>query len=555
MRRTGGPIEQHQPSDFLYHEACPNRTCGSSDAFAIYSDGHGHCHKCGHHTRPTTTGPAPTPKGDRLVASPDLLTGEVRPLTKRGITEETCAKWKYHTGTHNGRPVQLANYLDAAGGIVGQKVRYADKTFTVRGSLKTAGLYGQWLWRDGGKMVVITEGEIDALTVSQLQGNKWPVVSVPNGAQGAAKAVASSLEWLAKFDSVVLLFDMDEPGRTAAAECAAVLPPGKAKVASLPLKDANEMLVAGRGAEVIDAIWGAKVYRPDGIVTLDDIRGEVMRSPDNGLPWCFEELTRLTFGRRYGECYAVGAGTGVGKTDFLTQQIEYDIFTLQQKVGVFFLEQAPSETAKRIAGKHAGKCFHIPGEGWTQEELEEAYEKVAQGNRLFLNNHFGMAEWDSIRESIRFLRHSEGVRIFYIDHLTALASGMGDERLELERIMSEIGSLVKELDIIITLISHLATPEGKPHEEGGRVMIRHFKGSRAIGFWCHYMFGLERDQQAADEKHRTVTTFRILKDRYTGRATGSVIYLGFKQDTARLYELESNPFEDEPSGTPTGEQF
>jgi twinkle protein len=36
-------------------------------------------------------------------------------------------------------------------------------------------------------MLTITEGEIDALSVSQAQGNKWPVVSVPTGAKGAVK--------------------------------------------------------------------------------------------------------------------------------------------------------------------------------------------------------------------------------------------------------------------------------------------------------------------------------------------------------------------------------
>ena len=51
--------------------------------------------------------------------------------------------------------------------------------------------------------MTITEGELDALSLSQAQGNKWPVVSVPNGAQGAAKAVAQAITWLETFDEVV----------------------------------------------------------------------------------------------------------------------------------------------------------------------------------------------------------------------------------------------------------------------------------------------------------------------------------------------------------------
>jgi twinkle protein len=106
-------------------------------------------------------------------------------------------------------------------------------------------MYGQWLWRDGGKMLVITEGELDALSVSQVQSNKWPVVSVNDGAQSAARAVSKALEWIEKFESVIFLFDEDEHGRKAAIECAELLTPGKAKIGRLPLKDASDCLKAG----------------------------------------------------------------------------------------------------------------------------------------------------------------------------------------------------------------------------------------------------------------------------------------------------------------------
>src|SRR5437899_371477 len=170
-------------------------------------------------------------------------------------------------------------------------------------------------------MVVITEGEIDAMSVSQIQGNKWPVVSVQNGAEGAKKAIARNLEWLLNFESVILMFDNDAPGKAAAAECAPLFPPGRCKVAALALKDANDMLRAGRAKEVLDAMWGAKSYRPDGIVTIADVKPQLSIEPTMGLTWCFGKLTDLTYGRRLGECYGLGAGTGVGKTDFLTQQV------------------------------------------------------------------------------------------------------------------------------------------------------------------------------------------------------------------------------------------
>jgi twinkle protein len=408
---------------------------------------------------------------------------------------------------------------------------------------------------------VIVEGEIDALTVSQLQQNKWPVVSVPNGADGAAKAVAKALDWLLKFEEVVFMFDVDEakkrpdgsvhyPGQEAAKECAAILPPGRAKIATLPMKDPNACLMAGQGAAVIDAMWGAKPFRPDGVVSLKDIRERVLKKPEMGLPWCFPTLTKHTYGRRYGELYMLGAGTGVGKTDFLTQQMAFDVTELKQKIGVISFEQQPEETGKRLAGKVAGKRFHIPDDSWNEAELVAALDALDSNDGVRLYDHFGVCEWDVVKTTIRYLAHAEGIRIFYLDHLTAFASGAEDERKELERIMGEAGGLVKELNIILICVSHLATPEGKPHEEGGRVMIRHFKGARAIGFWSHFMFGLERNQQADDEAERSTTTFRILKDRNTGNSTGEVFYLGYDRDTGRLHETTPDFAADESgSGT------
>lgn len=520
---------KHNDSEFVSHAPCPK--CGSSDAFAIYSDGHGHCFSC-QHFEPSAEEPRQQPSVDTGGVS--FEQGDVVALNKRGINQQTCQHFDYMVGNKNGKPVQIANYYKG-NQLVGQKLRFPDKTFAVKGKI-TDVLFGQHLWRDGGKLLVVTEGEIDALTVSQMQGNKWPVVSVPNGAQGAAKAIAKCLDWVEKFETVVFMFDMDDVGQAAAVECAQLLTPRKAKIARLSMKDPNELLQAGKGKEIIDAIWSAKSWRPDGIITIADIYDKVMAPVEMGLPWWSEQLTKLTYGRYYGYIYTFGAGTGVGKTDWLTQQIEYDINVLKMPVAAFFLEQNPIETVKRIAGKFAGKRFHVPNET-TKEELTSAVDKLMDGGMLHLFDHFGAMDWEGIKSHIRYLAHAEGVKLFYLDHLTALAAAdERDEKDALEAIMAEIGSLVQELGIILHLVSHLATPEGKPHEEGGRVMIRHFKGSRAIGFWSFFMFGLERNQQAEDPVEKQTTIFRVLKDRLTGQATGETIPLGYEAMKGKLFE-------------------
>ena len=198
-------------TEFIHHEPCPN--CGSKDNLARYSDGHGYCFGCEYLERAD---------GDKKVKETkpvaDLIELDYSPLSKRCISDETCRKWNYGIGSFKGIPVQAATYKDRDGAVVAQKLRFPNKDFVWVGNNKRIELWGMHLWRDGGKMVTVTEGEVDALTVSQLFSNKWPVVSIPNGAAGAQKSIAKHLDWLEKFETVVFCFDQDDQGRKAAIE-------------------------------------------------------------------------------------------------------------------------------------------------------------------------------------------------------------------------------------------------------------------------------------------------------------------------------------------------
>jgi twinkle protein len=547
----------HEDSEFVCHVQC--ESCGSSDANAQYDDGHTHCFSCGAHTR--GDGEA-NPNSRRKKMAGDLIeAGEVKGLRTRNITDETCKKFGYTVAEYKGKTVQVAPYYDADGNLVGQKLRGKDKSFSVKGSLDNALPFGAHAFQKTGRRVIVTEGEIDALSMSQVQGNKYPVVSLPNGAQSAKKHFAKMRDYYLGFEEVVLLFDMDEPGRKAAKEAAEVLG-SRAKIAELPLKDANEMLVAGRVAELLDAPWRAKAWRPDGIVDLASLKDQIRERPKEGLSWVFPALTKLTYGKRLGELCAVGAGTGVGKTDFFTQDMVHMVRVHGQKIGIFSLEQKPSETGLRFVGKAAERPLHIP-DYWDEAVFDRTWQDMVREGKVFLYDNFGATEWSVVQNQIEYLYHAEGVQYFYLDHLTALAAAEENEKEGLEQIMADMGALVKRIPIHITFISHLATPEKGSHEEGARVTIRQFKGSRAIGYWAHWMFGLERNQQAENEAERTITTFRVLKDRYTGRATGQVFYLGYDFDTGMLFETEKPKAasehgfddEDEPAGESKGGDF
>jgi len=197
---------QENNSEFVRHEACPN--CNSRDNLARYSDGHAYCFGCEY--RETANGEVN--EFINTKEKSDMITGEVHALSKRQIDFDTCKFFNYQTGTYNGQPVQIAPYYNSNYKMVAQHIRFPNKDFIWLGDMNEVGLFGQHKWKGNQKMITITEGEIDAMSVSKVQGNRWPVVSVPSGAKSAKKYIKKNLEYLESFENVVLMFDNDEAG-------------------------------------------------------------------------------------------------------------------------------------------------------------------------------------------------------------------------------------------------------------------------------------------------------------------------------------------------------
>ena len=514
-------------SNFVKHISC--EACGSSNANALYDDGHTHCFKC-----ETTSSDIERFKF-KLIKKEIMqpTNGVVKSIPERGILRATCEKFGVTQEDNK-------HHYPYTGGWKTRKVDTKD--FFVTGKIES--LFGQSLFPAGGKAVTVCEGELDALAAFQMMGSLYPTVSVPNGAAGALKACKAHYEWLDSFDSVVICFDGDEPGQKAAKEVAELFT-GKSKIFKhSTYKDACDYLAAEKTKEFVAAWWRAEEHRPEGIVTVSSIKERLLTPPVAGVPWCFPTLTRLTYGRRKGELYGFGAGVGVGKTDVFTQQIAYDIDVLQEKVGVIYLEQNVVETAQRVAGKLDKKLYHIPDAVWTRDEYEESIDRLDERNQLYMMEHFGAMDWKSVKGIIRYFAKAYDIKMIYLDHLTALAANEQDERRALDGIMADMASLAQSDGLIIHFVSHLTTPEGKAHEEGGRVLEKHFTGSRAIARWSHYMFGLERDKQAECPIARQTTTFRVLKDRFAGSATGEKFGIFYDRKTGYLNECDLRALEE-----------
>jgi twinkle protein len=399
----------------------------------------------------------------------------------------------------------------------------------------------------GYPKLFITEGEPDAIALAQvlfeLEKNpdfkdRYPaVISITDGASSAANFFN---EWLPKmkrnFKEIIFVPDNDEAGDKAAEAVSKI--DRSIKIAKLDGKDPNDMLIKGRKKALRNAVlFNAEVQKLDKVCTVDDVMEDAMKMPEWGYSYPWPSLTKATFGFRRKEIYGLGAGTGIGKTAWAQELQSWIVEEHNNPIGVFMLEQPVGRTLKGIAGKIAGIPFHRPDIEFTQETLQDAIEDLR--GKVYLYNNFGVIDWESVKEGIRYMNTAFGVRDFFIDNMTCFVSHVSASEGNdiLNGIMGDMASLALELDITIFYFSHLNAPKtGVPHEMGGKVHESQFTGSRAMQRYSHYLFGLERNKDSSlPEVERNTTTFVLLKDREFGRSAYFKMF--YNTNTDKLKEI------------------
>ena len=507
---------------FIRHMACEN--CGSSDGNSLYADGSTYCFVCKSYGGSHNT----NEHGDEMDDSnkpSGLLAGRYMDIPKRKLREETCRKFQYQVGEdENSQPVHLANYCDASGRPRAQKIRAAGKKFRWVGERsETLPLYGQHLW-SSGKFLIICEGEIDALTVAQAFDLRFAVVSLPDGAQSAVKAIKAAYEYLEGFETVVLCLDNDEAGEKATQAIAEILPVGRVSVMRLRRKDANDVLVNDGAAPIVDAFWKAAPWRPDGIVSGEEFTLERMKVAairGFSLPW--PAINDKLGGIIPGTLTLITAGSGIGKST-AAREIAYHLHQHERlTIGNIFLEESTIKTAQAYVALDNGvrlKDLRQNPSILSDEQWKSSLARVLH-QRMYFYDHFGSLESDRLLSKIRYMRQVLKCDVVILDHISMVVAAQEGskegERKDIDRLMVSLRSLIQETGLTIIAIVHLNQPEGKAHEEGGRVTLRNLRGSGSLKQLSDCVIALERDQQNDDKEKREWTTLRVLKDREDGQ--------------------------------------
>lgn len=553
-------------ANFIRHAPCPQ--CGSSDNLAIYDDGSYYCFSgCGN-VKPSNDilkGKAPmeeTEKKSKPVITEDQK-ADIKEKTGytsenyRGIRADTYKKFGVRHSVSETDKL-LAQYYPVTqdSELVGYKIRELPKHFG--GSIGRTGsecdLFGQFMSKkSAGKYVVITEGEIDAMSAYQMLNDynrqkgwdvETPVVS-PTIGSNCKKQIANQYEFFKKFEKIYLSFDNDEAGQKVIDDLISVLPKGRVYIMKTRFKDANEFLKNGKEKEYIQDFWDAKQYIPAGVVASSDLYDRIISQSELEKvtlpPFAHKLEEMLGGGFVLGHIYNIAAMSGIGKTSVVNEFIYHWIFHSPYIVGVVSMELNAGQYGEAMLSRHIQqklarltveqKAETLNSE-FVKTKAHELFFKEDSSPRFFLvDDRDGTVE--QLKHIIEEMIIGSGVKLVVLDVLQDIMEGMTNEEQGL--FMKWVKSMIKSHNVCFVLINHMRkTQQGTSTSQVDESDIH---GSSTILKSASANILLTRDKAAEDEVKRNTTQVTLSKNRLLGD-TGPAGQLYYDKMTHVMYDLD-----------------
>lgn len=314
-------------------------------------------------------------------------------------------------------------------------------------------LFGKPGVSDDDREIVITEGEIDALS---YQSVGIAAVSVPNGVSDT-EWIELDWEWLERFEKVFISTDMDDPGREAAQKIAQRLGIHRTFIVSLPHKDANECLKQGLTRQVfLDCLEKSKQIELEDIksaASFTDAVYDLFTNKHNEagypVPW-----PELPFRIRPGELTVVSGYSGHGKTQLLNHLLIH-LVSLGAKVFDASLEIKPAKTIQMMLRSALAKK-----QPDNRDELERCINWL--NNAMWFYDHVGSANKERIMDAMVYARKRFGVDVLVIDSLFKCGIN-GDDLNGQRKFMDELTAFCNDTGAHVILVAHSRKMENEDH--------------------------------------------------------------------------------------------
>jgi len=365
------------------------------------------------------------------------------------------------------------------------------KDFWSLGATKGSDPFGfERAMKIGGKRLYITEGEYDAIALDYclFEANKnskygkkmYPVISLSQG----GGSISHNLKKIRKriknrFSEIVLVLDNDTVGLQAEKTAQALMPNILRADKPQGCKDANDAV--RKGKESIMAMarmaqWEAHKPPIEGVVRVSAVMEKALEKVTFGLSYPFEEFTKMTYGQKFSDAVALGAGVGTGKTVTAHAFMAHNMHVHKQPCFAVLLEEQNPTTVKNVCSKIDSINYNNPHAVYDPDQFRET--AISLQDKLFLwesdEDQALRFDMDEILSAIRFNNLEYGCRFAYIDNMTRLVDHLppSEQNTFINKYASEIEGLATQLDMHIMVYSHLnPSQSGHSHEEGAPVII------------------------------------------------------------------------------------
>jgi len=468
---------------------------------------------------------------------------------------------RYEYNEENGEVVAVYYPCTTNYKLSGWKKRSVPKSFSAIGVVgREADLFGQFRFQNAtGKYCLLTAGEADQLAAYSMVKDYYdgkgedciPVVSGTTGEKASYKQIQKHYEWFNRMERIHICYDMDEAGREAVEAVAKVLPKGKVFVMQLPLKDANDMLLAGKQKEFVRAFFNAKPYVPSGIVgssSLGDKIREAEKISKVPLPPFMRKVQDLMAGGiPLKRIVNLGSASGTGKSTIIDEMVYFWVLNSPHKPGVVTLESDCSEYGKKLISRHMGRKIDlIDNYEYKQEFLNSEAFKIAE-KELFETpdgqDRFHLVEErdgsvEDIKDLIMRLIIQCECKIIILDPLQDILDGMSID--EQAVFMKWLKGATKSHEVTFVLVNHVRKSSGgqKANSTGADLHEEDFQGSSAIfkSAACNLLF--TRNKEAESELERNTTVMKMTKCRWTGRTSPAAGRFYYDNDSHTLHDLD-----------------
>jgi twinkle protein len=347
-------------------------------------------------------------------------------------------------------------------------------------------LFGWQAIPDDARQVVLTEGEIDALSWAAYG---FPAMSVPFGGgkgEGKHRWIEGDYERMDRFDRIYLSMDMDEVGEQAAEYISSRLGRHRCYRVKLPRKDANQCLVEGISPdEMASFIREAQPLDPEGLRSGGEYYDELERlfwptAEDHpGYSTPYSTLgDKLRF--RAAEVTLWSGASGMGKSQVLSDCTPHWI-KQGSRVCIASFEMRGKMTMKRLVKQAGGVDRPTPA------YLRQITDFI--GYNVLIYEKVGKSDVSKLLEIFDYARAKYGCDQFIIDSLMRLGIA-SDDYVGQEKAVFEIVDWTIKHNVHTHLVAHArksAPGQGAPE-------IEDIKGAMEIGANAFNIVTIWRDR-------------------------------------------------------------